>query len=92
MAKSTRLSLGKKLDIAAADELKQRLEATLVKAPQVVLVADKVERADTAGLQLILAFMRKAQSQAIEVKWFRPSDAVKEAAERLGLLAKLAID
>ena len=91
MNKKTRVSLGNALDIAHVEELKIRLEAALTKEPKVVMVADKVQRADTAGLQLVCAFLLKADTQGIKVSWQKPSAAILRTGRLLGTLSALRL-
>jgi len=89
LAKKTTVSLGQSLDIVNAASLKARLENALSKALPVVLVSDKVEKADTAGLQLIYAFIKELEKQGRDVSWQKPSDNLIQASEILGLSEKL---
>lgn len=89
MAKKTTVSLGHALDIVNASSLKNRLESAIAKSLPVVLVSDKVEKADTAGLQLIYSFIKEVESQGRDVSWQKPSDNLIQASEILGLSEKL---
>ena len=89
MAKKTTVSLGHALDIQNASALKSRLENALSKSLPVVLVSDKVEKADTAGLQLIYSFIKEVENQGRDVSWQKPSDSLIQASETLGLSEKL---
>lgn len=91
MSKKTTVSLGAALDIAHASGLKARLVSALGKNMSVTLVSDKVERADTAGLQLIYAFIKKVEQQGNKVQWQKPSDALINASEILGLHNELQL-
>ena len=91
MGKKTTVSLGSALDIMHASGLKTRLASALAKNLPVVLVSDKVEKADTAGLQLVYAFIKKAESQGNEVSWQKPSDMLYQASELLGLCQALKL-
>lgn len=85
MTKTTSVSLGSALDIVQVSSLKSRLSKALAKNLSIQLVADKVEKADTAGLQLIYAFIQKAQQKDHSVCWKKPSDALLQASEILGM-------
>ncbi|TQV86719.1 STAS domain-containing protein [Aliikangiella coralliicola] len=89
MAKKTSVSLGAALDIMNASSLKTRLETALAKDLPVVLVSDKIERADSAGLQLIYAFIKKVEQRGHTVSWQKPSDTLKQSSEILGLSKQL---
>lgn len=85
MGKKTTVSLGIAIDIMHAAALKERLAAALAKDLPVVLVSDKVEKADTAGLQLLYAFITKVEKQGHRVTWQKPSDVIIQAVEILGM-------
>ena len=85
MSKKTTVSLGNALDIMHASALKTRLTTALAKNMPVVLISDKIEKADTAGLQLIYAFIKKVELQGSTVTWQKPSDMLYQACEILGM-------
>jgi anti-anti-sigma regulatory factor len=85
LSKKTTVSLGTALDIMHASSLKIRLASALAKDRSVVLISDKVEKADTSGLQLIYAFIKQVESQGNEVSWQKPTDRLFQASEILGL-------
>lgn len=89
MAKKTTVSLGQSLDIAHVSALKTRFENALLKDLPVVLVSDKVEKTDTAGLQLIYSFIQEVENQGRDVSWQKPSDSLIQASEILGFTEKL---
>ena len=90
-AKKTTVSLGTALDIVNASSLKARLENALAKNLSVTLVGDKVERADTAGLQLIYSFIKKVEQQGCKVTWQKPSDNLIQSSEVLGMSEQLSL-
>jgi len=51
----------------------------------VVLEAGNLTRIDTAGLQLLTAFVRAAEGRGARVEWRAPQAALRESARRLGL-------
>ncbi len=91
MSNKTTVSLGSALDIMHASGLKERLTAALDKKPHIVLISGKVERADTAGLQLIYAFKKEVESRDRQLSWQKPSDALLQACESLGMTEALEI-
>jgi len=91
LSDKTTVSLGSALDIMHVSALKERLAASLEKKSHIVLISDKVERADTAGLQLIYAFKLQAESAQKQLSWQKPSDTLKQACESLGLTDALGI-
>ena len=89
--KKTTVSLGSALDIANASALKTRLENALAKSLSVTLIGDKVERADTAGLQLIYSFIKQVEHQGCKVSWQKPSDNLIQSSEVLGMSEQLSL-
>jgi phospholipid transport system transporter-binding protein len=79
------------LDIAGVQELHQQLRTALAVQQSVVLDATQVERADTAALQLLCAFVQAAQGNGVEWRWQRPSLAFRNTARLLGLETHLAL-
>lgn len=92
MAKKTSVSLGTALDIVHVAGLKKRLITAMDKELPVVLVAEKVEKADTAGLQLIFAFIQKVNQNGHQVSWQKPSDSLLQTSEILGLKQALNLN
>jgi ABC-type transporter Mla MlaB component len=91
VASKTSFSCSKSLDITQADKLQKRLLAALEKGTDIELAGDQVERADTAGLQLLLAFYRTATHQGASITWKNPSEALLSSAKRLGLASELGL-
>lgn len=91
MTEKTTVSLGTALDIMHAAGLKDRLVASLEKKPNIVLISDKVERVDTAGLQLLYAFKQEVETKQKQLSWQKPSDALLHASESLGMTDALGI-
>lgn len=58
---------------------------------KVILRADGVTRADTAGLQLLVAFVHATKERQIQVDWDRPSEKLCSAAGLLGVGDTLGI-
>ena len=80
------------LTIATAESLHEQLEPLLTTGDDVVLNAAEVKRADTAGLQLLLAFQKALISRSVNMSWSAPSQPLLEAAEQLGLKQMLALE
>ncbi|MGB0496526.1 MAG: STAS domain-containing protein [Kangiellaceae bacterium] len=91
MANKTTVSLGSALDIVHVGSLKPRLLAALEKKPHVVLIADKVERSDTAGIQLIYSFINYAKDKDVAVSWQKPSVNLLNTIEKLGMTNHLKL-
>lgn len=92
MAKKTTVSLGSALDIANVSGLKKRLVTAIEKELPVVLVAEKVDKTDSAGLQLIYAFIQKVNQKGHQVSWQKPSDSILETSEILGMTGALNLN
>lgn len=87
------LRLKAQLGIREAVDLKARLGKLLESGGrEVALDASKVEKVDTAIMQLLTAFYRSAKAQGIEVKWKNPSEGMLRSAELLGLRAPLGLE
>jgi anti-anti-sigma regulatory factor len=91
LSDKTTVSLGSALDIMHASGLKERLEGALKKKALIVLIGDKVERADTAGLQLLYAFKQEVEKQSKQLNWQKPSDVLLTACANLGMTESLGI-
>lgn len=88
----TRFSCGKSLDIASVQQLKPRLAKSLARGSSIELKADQVEKADTAGLQLLLAVSHQAAAQGGRIIWKKPTEKLLEAARLLGLSSELGLE
>ena len=73
------------LDISYAAELHALLRDGLEAGEGVELQAAGVSRLDTAGVQLVAAFLHEARARSLPVQLVEPSDVLVSAAERLGL-------
>jgi anti-anti-sigma regulatory factor len=56
-----------------------------------VLDAVSLTRIDTAGLQLLMAFIRDAEGRGARVEWRAPPPALRESARRIGLEGALRL-
>lgn len=83
------LDLGTELDITMVAALHERLSAAVADGEAVVLDGTRLERADAAGLQLLLAFDRAAASGWTWAGGAAP-EPVRAAAATLGVTATLA--
>jgi len=92
MSAKTTITLPEKLDISQVDSIKDRMDKTLSKdATQVEVNADKVERIDSAGIQLLLSFIAAVKEAGKEVHLLKPSDELLAAAEMLGTTELLGL-
>lgn len=93
MAATVDISLPENLTIANVHGLHEELEALVGQHEndRVVIHAESVNRADTAGLQLLLAFVHTAKEHQITLDWQEPSEKLISAANVLGLEEALGI-
>lgn len=87
MAHSVDFSLPENITIANIHGLHEEFEALVDKqdCDEVVLKAGAVSRADTAGLQLLVAFIQATRERKISVTWDHPSAKLCSAAELMGV-------
>lgn len=89
----TTVSLGTALDIAHVAGLKDRLAAALEKdKPLICINVEKLERVDTAGLQLVYAFSKTVETQGKTISWIKPSDKFLTACENSGMNEYLTLN
>ena len=85
------MDCGESMDISVTAELHTQLLKALESKQTVVLDAAQVERADTAALQMLSAFIQDANAQQQTVQWKSPSEALSVSAELLGLSSLLKL-
>jgi phospholipid transport system transporter-binding protein len=73
------------LDIAGAEQLRERLLQALSAKQNVTVDATNVERVDTAALQVLTAFFKDAVAQNMDIQWQDTSQTFNDAARLLGL-------
>jgi ABC-type transporter Mla MlaB component len=73
--------------VADAGSLKSGLAKLLESSAAVTLDVSAVQRIDTAGLQVIAAFVRERESHGRQVQWQGSAAALATAARLLGLSA-----
>ncbi|SMF36437.1 Anti-anti-sigma regulatory factor (antagonist of anti-sigma factor) [Alteromonadaceae bacterium Bs31] len=93
MASTVSFNLPENLTIANIHGLHEDFEALVDKeeCDAIVLRADGVQRADTAGLQLIAAFVKASRERQIQVSWDHPSEKLCTVAALLGLEKMIGI-
>ena len=84
-AGETQLVFEPVLDISGARHLYGQLDNVLAGATALVLDASRVQRIDTAALQLLAAFCRTTRDAGLPLHWRAASPALREAAGLLGL-------
>lgn len=84
---AVKMTLPDSLTVAQANSLHDEFENLLSKEniEELVVHADKVNRADTAGLQLMLAVVNATKERQIGLTWDKPSEKLVEVANTLGL-------
>ncbi|PWK49155.1 STAS domain-containing protein [Pleionea mediterranea] len=93
MENKVSVSCGSQVTIQQAEALKQRFLNALNKQSNLCYVnASKVEKLDTAGAQLLYAFIRQAETMSIEVRWQHPSSALLADAKLLGMQQALQLN
>jgi phospholipid transport system transporter-binding protein len=85
------IALGPSLTIQEALGLKQQLAGILSAGGAVHLDGAGVRSADTAGIQLLIAFSREAKMRNVEIIWRGASEVLLQSAAGLGLSASLGL-
>ena len=91
MSQKCSFSCGRSLDIPQAEKLQKRLLAALEKNCDIELTGESVERVDTAGLQLLLAFQKAVNQQGSKITWKLPSEILINSARKLGIAEELRL-
>lgn len=93
MASTIDFHLPENMTIANVGALHEEFEALVNEkdCEKVVLQAQDVQRTDTAGIQLLLAFVQASHDRQISVGWDAPSEKLCNAATLLGLDDALGI-
>jgi anti-anti-sigma regulatory factor len=84
-ADTTHVQLEAVLGIVDARMLHEKLSTVLACATPVVLDGSRVERLDTAAMQVLACFCRSARERGLAISWLRPSSGLQQAARWLGL-------
>ena len=77
--------------IAEARALYATLGKLFPKQAAIVLHADRLERIDTAAMQVLACFCQAARQRGLAMTWQSPSAAFREAANLLGLASMLGL-
>ena len=91
MPEGQQIECGERMTIEQVESLYSQLESALLEHDQIELIADRVQQCDTASLQLILNLLRISNLQGRTVKWVKPSPAIINVAELLGLSEPLEL-
>jgi ABC-type transporter Mla MlaB component len=79
------------LDAAHVREAYQTLDQCLQRGLALELHAAKLERVDTAGLQLLLAFCRAASEHGLKLEWRSVSDVLRANGTMVGVVDLLEL-
>lgn len=86
------IDCGNGLTVATAADMHQKLQAALHDSSIINLKAHKVEKVDTAGLQLFVALGKEVERVGGKVVWQNPSDVLLQASKTLGLTQSVGLD
>jgi len=84
-ADTTHVALQVALGAADARRLYEKLGAALANATAIVMDGERVERIDSAALQVLANFCRAARERGVALVWQNPSTGLQQAAQNLGL-------
>ena len=84
-----KLVLDENLTISSAHDLKERLLKSAKGKNRIELDGGKVELVDTAGLQVLVAFILYCKKNSLEVQWMAKSQALEQTSDLLGLSSVL---
>lgn len=82
---TTHVVLDVTVGIAEARVLHETLGKLLPRQTSIVLHAGRLERIDTAAMQVLASFCRTARQRRLALTWETPSASLREAANLLGL-------
>jgi ABC-type transporter Mla MlaB component len=88
---STTLALAAECMVSGASSLKESLATLLDEPLPVTLDITTLQRIDTAGLQVITAFVRERAGHGRTVEWQGTAPALTTAAQLLGLTSLLRL-
>ncbi len=79
------------MDISVAGQWRENLLKILQSERSIVLDASRVVRIDTAGLQVLTAFVKDAAASNKSMRWQSPTEGFCQAAALLGLSKALQL-
>lgn len=91
MAEGQPIECGERMTIEQVESLYSQLESALLEHDNIDLIADRVQFCDTASLQLIVNLLKTSKEQGHTVRWVKPSAAIINVAELLGLTKSLEL-
>lgn len=81
----TEIVLKGMLDVGETRAAYDKFAEALTRALPLELRASEMERVDTAGLQLLIVFLRAAHERGLQVRWRDVGPALTASAQLLGL-------
>lgn len=81
----TQIALGSDLLARDAAKVKGQLHEALGRGLPVRISSERLERVDTAGLQLLLAFVLQVKAKGLGLEWDDGNETLSRAFARLGL-------
>lgn len=88
---ANKITLNAHLDITEAKTTHEQLSEAINAGDIISIDASRVERADTAGIQLLLAFKKLVEKQKKQIQWESPSRALSRSIKKLGLTDAIGI-
>ena len=79
------------LDVGETRAAHSCLGEALMRALPLELAASGLERVDTAGLQMLIVFIRAARERGLSFRWHDPSPALVSSAQLLDLNGALEL-
>ncbi len=86
------VTLGERLTIESAAELRERLQTVLGDGASLRIDAHAVERVDTAGLQVLASLQKTLEARGGGLKWEGFSEEMLDALELAGMKRLLGLD
>lgn len=87
----TEIVLKGMLDVGETRAAHGRLGEALTRALPIELTASGLERIDTAGLQLLVVFLRTARDRGLTLRWSDVGSPLMNSAQLLGLTEALEL-
>lgn len=87
----TEITFSGTLDVGETRSARETLDEALTRALPIELFARDLERVDTAGLQLLLVFLRCAHQRGLPSQWRNVSPVLASNAGLLGLASTLEL-
>ncbi len=92
MTETSTFDLPATMTISSVEALHEAMEPIVLQGCDVVVNGQAVEKIDTAGLQLVLAFKTAMTRQNVNFSWSACSDLLRESAQQLGLSQALTLE